>query len=108
MTTDGTTEATETTESEATTTKRSIGELLSLGTFQGCTDEEIQSIIDFKVELALQNEETKTKQAAIIEEMNANVETWRSAAQESHDLLKQLVLKGVTLEAVTDEGEASE
>lgn len=108
MTTDGTTEATETTESEATTTKRSIGELLSLGTFQGCTDEEIQSIIDFKVELALQDEETKTKQAAIIEEMNANVETWRSAAQESHDLLKQLVLKGVTLEAVTDEGEASE
>lgn len=87
---------------ETTTTSRSIGELLALGTYQGCTDEEIQKIIDFRVDEARMSEETKAKQAAIITEMNENVELYTKANQEMRDLLKEMVGKGTTLQKVAD------
>ena len=45
-----------TTEETQTQEPRSINELLSLGTYQGMTDEEIDSIIDYKVQLETTNE----------------------------------------------------
>ena len=48
--------------------KREVGVLLSLDTYQGMTDEEIDSIIEFKCELARQegasDAETKAREAA--------------------------------------------
>ena len=45
-----------TTEETQTQEPRSINELLSLGTYQDMTDEEIDSIIDYKVQLETTNE----------------------------------------------------
>ena len=47
------------------TTTRSINELLRLTTYQGMTDEEIELIIDYKINSALNNAEMTAKINAI-------------------------------------------
>lgn len=49
------------------TTIRSIDELLALSTYQGMTDEEIDSLIDYKINKAINTVEMTTKLNAIKE-----------------------------------------
>lgn len=96
-----------TSENESETTAkepRSVSELLELKTFQGMTDEEIQSIIDWRVENAINSEEMKTKQAAIITSMNTTAEAYAKAATESNDILKALLTNGITLTTIDSNG----
>lgn len=95
-----------TAEDSGTTTKqRTVAEILALGTFQGCTDEEIQSVIDFKVEDARNDTESKARQAAVIESMNETTEKWNQAAEEANDILKQLLAADLNLGKIDENGE---
>ena len=67
---------------------RSIGTLLSLDTYQGMSDSEIDSIIKFKTQLAVKEELVRTSQAAYIEEMNVLSEQYKKMAKEASDVYK--------------------
>lgn len=92
---------TDTTEQPA---QRSVQDLLKLDTFQGMTDPEIQSLIDYYVELAHTDEQTKAYQAAAITSMNENTERWNKAADESNDLLKQMLSVDLNLGKIGTDG----
>lgn len=101
--------STDTTESKNTDTpeqpaQRSVQDLLKLDTFQGMTDQEIQSLIDYYVELAHTDEQTKAYQAAAITSMNENTERWNKAADESNDLLKQMLSVDLNLGKIGADG----
>lgn len=73
------------------TQPRSIGELLSLPTYQGMSDEEIQTIIDFKCELARRDSISRTQQQSNIVAMNSMVELHTKALEESMRLYEGLL-----------------
>lgn len=77
------------------TQPRSIGELLSLTTYQGMSDEEIQSIIDFKCDLARSDEVTRAQQQANLVAMNSMVELHAKALEESTRLYEGLLARAV-------------
>lgn len=52
------------------TAKKTVVDIVNSGTYQGCTDDEIQSVIDFYVQLAHSDEQTRAAQATYITEMN--------------------------------------
>lgn len=101
--------STDTTEPKSTDTteqptQRSVQDLLKLDTFQGMTDPEIQSLIDYYVELAHMDEQTKAYQAAAITSMNETTERWNKAADESNDLLKQMLSVDLNLGKIGTDG----
>lgn len=73
------------------TRTRSIGELLSLTTYQGMSDEEIQSIIDFKCDLARSDSVARAQQQTNIVAMNSMVELHNKALEESKRLYEGLL-----------------
>lgn len=81
---------------------RSIGELLSLPTYQGMSDEEIRSIIDFKCDLARRDEITRTQQQANIVAMNSMVELHREALESSTRLYDRLLSRPVRPVTIED------
>ena len=72
-----------TTTDEVTKKQRSVSELSMLKTYQGMTDAEIQSLIDFYVQMERDALDTKTAQANAIMQANAAAEAYASAAAES-------------------------
>lgn len=75
MTTDASTEINEFVGALGDTTigslkKHTPSDIIRAGTYQGFTDEEIQGVIDFYVELAHKDAEAKAYQATFITEMN--------------------------------------
>ena len=101
-----TTDVTETTDSGETSgeqpVQRSVHELLKLGTFQGMTDAEIQSLIDYYVEVAHNDEHTKVVQATEIQTMNAQCAAYDSLRDDANSVLKQ-VLAAPLNHAIIDE-----
>lgn len=77
------------------TQPRSIGELLSLPTYQGMSDEEIQSIIDFKCDLARRDSISRTQQQSNIVAMNSMVELHAKALEESAKLYEGLLSRNM-------------
>lgn len=100
----GTTTDDESDTSTDTPKQRSVADILALGTYQGCTDEEIQSVIDFFVDAAHNDEETKARQAAAITSMNDTTDAYVKAANESNDILKQLLAKDLNLGKIGADG----
>ena len=94
------------TESGASTQpeQRSVSELLKLDTYQGMTDAEIQSVIDWYVEQAHTDAEIKAKQAAITVAMNNTAEAYAKAATESNDILKSLLTNDLKLTTIDSSG----
>ena len=82
-----------TTTDEVTKKQRSVSELSMLKTYQGMTDAEIQSIIDFYVQMERDALDTKTAQANAIMQANAAAEAYASAASESVAAMKALIDK---------------
>lgn len=82
-----------TTTTEVTKKQRSVSELSMLKTYQGMTDEEIQSLIDFHVQMERDALDTKTAQANAIMQANAAAEAYASAASESVAAMKALIDK---------------
>lgn len=73
------------------TQPRSIGELLSLTTYQGMSDEEINSIIDFKCDLARSDSVARAQQQTNLVAMNSMVELHTKALEESTRLYEGLL-----------------
>lgn len=103
-----TTDVTETTESGETSgeqpVQRSVHELLKLGTFQGMTDAEIQSLIDYYVEVAHNDEHTKAVQATEIQTMNAQCAAYDSLRDDANSVLKQVLSVPLNLARIDESG----
>lgn len=89
---------------ETTPKKRSVAELISLGTYQGMTDEEIQSIIDFEKNLAEQNGRIEALKQTDIVTMNEIIESNRAAQQHSEEVLKSVLTAPLKLATIDSEG----
>lgn len=110
-TTDGTvtsTDETGTTDSGETgseqPTQRSVHELLKLSTFQGMTDAEIQSLIDYYVDVAHNDEHTKVVQATEIQTMNAQCAAYDSLRDDANSVLKQVLSAPLNLAIIDESG----
>lgn len=103
-----TTDVTETTDNGETSgeqpVQRSVHELLKLGTFQGMTDAEIQSLIDYYVEVAHNDEHTKAVQATEIQTMNAQCAAYDSLRDDANSVLKQVLAAPLNLAIVDESG----
>lgn len=103
-----TTDETGTTESGETSgeqpVQRSVHELLKLGTFQGMTDAEIQSLIDYYVEVAHNDEHTKVVQATEIQTMNAQCAAYDSLRDDANSVLKQVLSAPLNLARIDESG----
>lgn len=97
------TTTTETENTYSTTSKpRDIKELLTLTTYQGMTDDEIQLIIDYRVEQARTDEVLKAQIAIEVTTMNETAEIRSRQAVESNNILKQLLAKDLNLATIED------
>lgn len=103
-----TTEGSGTTESGETSgeqpVQRSVHELLKLGTFQGMTDAEIQSLIDYYVDVAHNDEHTKVVQATEIQTMNAQCAAYDSLRDDANSVLKQVLAAPLNLAIIDESG----
>lgn len=103
-----TTDETGTTDSGETSgeqpVQRSVHELLKLGTFQGMTDAEIQSLIDYYVEVAHNDEHTKAVQATEIQTMNAQCAAYDSLRDDANSVLKQVLAAPLNLAIIDESG----
>lgn len=103
-----TTDVTETTDGGETSgeqpVQRSVHELLKLGTFQGMTDAEIQSLIDYYVEVAHNDEHTKAVQATEIQTMNAQCAAYDSLRDDANSVLKQVLAAPLNLAIIDESG----
>ena len=84
--------------------QRSVHELLKLGTFQGMTDAEIQSLIDYYVEVAHNDEHTKVVQATEIQTMNAQCAAYDSLRDDANSVLKQVLAAPLNLAIIDESG----
>lgn len=102
------TDETATTESGETSgeqpVQRSVHELLKLSTFQGMTDAEIQSLIDYYVEVAHNDEHTKVVQATEIQTMNAQCAAYDSLRDDANSVLKQVLSAPLNLAIIDENG----
>ena len=98
----GTTESGETSGEQPV--QRSVHELLKLGTFQGMTDAEIQSLIDYYVEVAHNDEHTKVVQATEIQTMNAQCAAYDSLRDDANSVLKQVLAAPLNLAIIDESG----
>lgn len=103
-----TTDVTETTDSGDTSgeqpVQRSVHELLKLSTFQGMTDAEIQSLIDYYVEVAHNDEHTKAVQATEIQTMNAQCAAYDALRDDANSVLKQVLAAPLNLAIIDESG----
>lgn len=70
---------------------RDINILLSLETYQGMTDEEIDMILDYKIRQAVTSQEMLMRAAIETERMNSMIETSRANAQRALDMIEYLI-----------------
>lgn len=106
--TETTTDKTGTTDSGETSgeqsAQRSVHELLKLDTFQGMTDAEIQSLIDYYVEVAHNDERTKVFQATEIQTMNAQCAAYDSLRDDANSVLKKVLSAPLNLARIDESG----
>lgn len=72
---------------------RDINVLLSLETYQGMTDEEIDMLLDYKIKRAVTSQEMLMRAAIETERMNSMIETSRANAQRALDMIEYLINK---------------
>lgn len=88
-----------------TPTQRSVHDLLKLDTFQGMTDIEIQSLIDYYVEQAHQDETVKLAQQTEIQTMNAQCAAYDALRDDANSVLKQVLAAPLNLGTIDSNGE---
>lgn len=88
-----------------TLTQRSVHDLLKLDTFQGMTDAEIQSLIDYYVEQAHQDETVKLAQQTEIQTMNAQCAAYDALRDDANSVLKQVLAAPLNLGTIDTNGE---
>lgn len=87
------------------TTQRSVHELLKLTTYQGMTDAEIKSLIDYYVEQAHQDENVKLAQQTEIQTMNAQCAAYDALRDDANSVLKQVLAAPLELGTIGSNGE---
>ena len=81
---------------------RDIGQLLALGTYQGMTDSEIDSIIDFKVRIALTDSKNLAVMNAQMDVANEMVRLAQDSADHSREVLDTLLAGSLLLRKVEE------
>lgn len=76
---------------EQPTTKRDVATLLALGTYQGMTDEEVQSVIDYYVNLAHMDSESSAHRTAAQSMIETNTETMADIQSSNDAMLKKIL-----------------
>lgn len=84
---------------------RELNELLNLGTYQGMTDEEIQMVIDFKVNAEVTRRITEGKKAALTLQSETVVAQNQESSQRALDVLESILSKRPVLQSVGGENE---
>ena len=85
-------------------TTRDIATLLALETYQGMTDEEIQSIIDYKMRYAFDAGASSAAAAATTEAMNEMLERNDRLMRSMSDVVESLVSYRPLLEVEEEDG----
>lgn len=83
---------------------RDIATLLSLSTYQGMSDEEIESLIDYHVKIALQSDEQKANILAIETVSQAQAAAYNAMAEDSHNVLKSVLSRQIPWATVSEDG----
>lgn len=86
-------------------TARSVHELLKLDTYQGMTDEEVKSLIDYYVDLAHTDETVKAAQAAQITTMQEMCDAYASLRDDANSVLKKVLSVPLKLGTIDEEGD---
>lgn len=83
---------------------RDLDTLLSLGTYQGMTDEEIESVIDFKIKCALNDAEFKVSYNNTMSECEARIAAYAETSQHTMELVQSILNKPLQLRTVSANG----
>lgn len=95
------------TDANAEATQRSVHELLKLTTYQGMTDAEIKSLIDYHVEQAHQDETVRLAQQTEIQTMNAQCAAYDALLDDANSVLKQVLAAPLNLATIDSNGEVA-
>lgn len=83
---------------------RDVNVLLTLDTYQGMSDEEIELVIDFKIQEALNSAENTAKQNAIAGSAQAQIDAYSSMADDAHDVLQSVLNRQVPWATISADG----
>lgn len=92
---------TEETTGEIIPVKRKIDVLLSLGTYQGMTDEEIEDVIAYKIDRALKSAEIKLMYNKNTAETEARVAAYAETSQHTMEMLESVLSRPLELRTVS-------
>lgn len=93
-----------TTESEIIPVVRDISVLLSLDTFQGMTDEEIQSLIDYHCRCAVESEDFNLRSAAIAADSQYHRAQLDAVTAQAQSMLQSVGSREVSFITYSSEG----
>lgn len=81
---------------------RDINKLLALDTYQGMTDEEINSIIEYKAERLYKNKEIESKRKIEREQNNEKLSILRDSCKKTEEMLQSILNREVPIKSVGD------
>ena len=83
---------------------RDLATLLSLSTYQGMSDEEIESIIEYRVNVALQSDTQKANISSIETVSQAQAAAYQAMADSAQVMLKSVLSQSVPWVTVSEDG----
>jgi hypothetical protein len=81
--------------------KRDLDTLLSLNTYQGMTDDEIESIIEYKIYVAKCDAQSKLMYNKITEETSARVAAYNETSRKTMELVQSILNRPLQLRTVS-------
>lgn len=84
---------------------RDVAKLNALGTFQGMTDEEVEIVIQYRIDRALNSEEFKLREAALLETQNAVAESGKQANDLAVSQMNTVLQSVLELGKIDENGE---
>lgn len=81
---------------------RDIGQLLGLGTYQGMTDSEIETVIDFKIRIALTDAKNLAVMNAQMDVANEMIRVAQESASYSREVMDRLLSGSLLLRKVEE------
>lgn len=84
---------------------RDVPTLLGLDTYQGMSDEEIQSLIDYHVQTALESDTQRASIESIQAVTRAQTDAYRHMADDSHNMLQSVLSQPIPWVTVSENGE---
>ena len=91
-------------ETELIPIERDIPTLLNLDTYQGMTDAEIEKLIAYHVDCALNSDENAEKRKSIQEYTQAQLDTYRRIEEASTSVLQSMLSQSMSLVTISEDG----